>query len=99
MLSREEINLSVWDKEIGLHHFMDPALEESTMVIGYLGTHADGAFSDHVYAYVGFDEESLFLGQINWPVDVHLREFMIEQRDSEVEFIKEDVGAFDHLKK
>ena len=76
---------------------MDPALEESTMVIGYLGTH-DGALSDHVYAFVGFDEESLFLSQINYPVDVHLREFMIEQRDNMVEFIKEDIGAFDHLK-
>ena len=43
---------------------MNPALEESTMVIGYLSV-CDDAFSDHVYAYVGFDEESLFLGQIN----------------------------------
>ena len=42
----------------------DEALVGAIEQIGYLGTH-EGQFSDHVYAYVNFNEKQLFRGTIN----------------------------------
>ena len=72
---------------------MDPALEEAVHHIGYLGTY-EGAFLDHVYAYVDFDEGRLFRGKINWPVDVHSRESMLEQIDKKEAFVNKVRGPF-----
>jgi len=66
----------------------DSALVGAIECIGYLGTH-EGQFSDHVYAYVDFNEKKLFRGEINRPVDLHSREFRIEQTDKMVAFQKE----------
>ena len=65
----------------------DSALVGAIERIGYLGTH-EGQFSDHVYAYVDFNEKKLFRGEINRPVDLYSREFLIEQTDKMVAFQK-----------
>ena len=66
--------------------FMDAALTPSILRIGYLGTH-DGALSDHVMAYVDFDETSLFQGILNRPLPAHSREILIEQDDKVQDFL------------
>ena len=63
----------------------DPALVEAIECIRYLGTY-EGQFSDHVYVYVDFNEKRLFRGTINRPVDIHSREFLVEQTDKTVTF-------------
>ena len=65
----------------------DPVVVGVIERIGYLGTH-EGQFSDHVYAYIDFYEKRLFRGTINRPVDIHSREFLIEQTDKTVAFQK-----------
>ena len=39
-----------------------------------------------MYAYVDFNEKRLLRGTINRPVDIHSREFRIEQTDKTMEF-------------
>ena len=72
---------------------MDPSLVGAVERIGYLGSH-DGTFSDHTVAYVDFNTELLFKGIINRPVDIHAREFRLEQKDKVVKFIEELIPAF-----
>lgn len=74
---------------------IDPALVHAVRDIGYLGSH-EGTFSDHVYAFVDFEEKLLFRGLINRPVPLHSREFRIEQKDKVQEFL---VQLIKHLKK
>ena len=66
---------------------VDPALVDAIERIGYLGTH-EGACSDHVLAYVDFSTSALFKGKINRPVDIHAREFRLEQRDKVIAFLE-----------
>ncbi|KAL7551610.1 hypothetical protein ACHAWF_018082 [Thalassiosira exigua] len=67
--------------------FIDPALASAVKRIGYLGIH-DGPYSDHVMAYVDFDEKTLFKGIIHRPVSVHSREFLIAQSDKVKGFLE-----------
>ena len=76
---------------------VDPGLVPAIKNIGYLGTH-EGSFSDHVYAYVDFDEKQLFKGIINRPVPTHAREFRIEQTDKKVKFVAEAKPQFEAKK-
>ena len=64
-----------------------PALVGAIERIGYLGTY-EGKFSDHAYAYIDFNKKRLFGRVINQPVDIHSREFLIEQTDKMVAFQK-----------
>ena len=75
----------------------DPALVHAIRDIGYLGSH-EGTLSDHVYAYVDFEEKLLFRGIINRPVPLHSREFRIEQKDKVQEFLVQLIKLFKHHK-
>ena len=46
------------------------------------------SLSDHMYAFVNFNEKRLFRGTINHQVDIHSQEFLIEQTDKTVAFLK-----------
>lgn len=72
--------------------FVDPALVGAIVRVGYLSSHKR-ARSDHVLAYIDFEERLLFRGIINRPVDIHSREFMIEQTDKTKQFQKETEKA------
>ena len=63
--------------------------------IRYLGSH-EGAFSDHVYAYVDFTEAKLIHGLISRPVPVHSREFMLSQTDKKLAFQKTMIKSIKH---
>jgi hypothetical protein len=65
---------------------IDPALTPSIKSIGYLGTHM-GADSDHVMAFVDFDESQLFQGIINCPVMFQARDILISQTDKVLEYM------------
>ena len=67
------------------YRLVDPGLVEVIERIGCLESH-EGAFSDHVYAYVYYTEANLFQGLINRPVPVHSQEFMLLQTDKKVAF-------------
>ena len=67
--------------------FVDPSLTQAISRIGYLGTH-EGAFSDHTMAYVDFHSNLLFKGIIHRPMELHAREFRIEQRDKVEKFLE-----------
>ena len=56
----------------------DSALVGAIEQIGYLGTHED-QFSDHLYAYVDFNEKRLSRGTINCPVGIHSQEFLMRR--------------------
>ena len=45
-------------------------------------------------AYVDFNTKLLFKGIINRPVDIHAREFRLEQKDKIAKFIDELIPAF-----
>ena len=64
---------------------VDPALESAIKNIGYLGS-LEGNFSDHVMAYVDFDEKKLFNGLLNRPTEISSREFLLEQDDKKLKF-------------
>jgi hypothetical protein len=64
---------------------VNPVLAPSIKSIGYLGTHM-GADSDHVMAFVDFDEAQLFHGIINRPVMFQARDILISQTDKVLEF-------------
>ncbi|KAL7538600.1 hypothetical protein ACHAXR_008679 [Thalassiosira sp. AJA248-18] len=68
--------------------YFDPGLVDAVKSIGYLGTH-EGADSDHVLAFVDFDEKRLFRGKINRPVEAHSREFLLAQSDKVKAFLDE----------
>ena len=59
--------------------------------VGYLASQ-EGADSDHVLAFIDFDENRLFRGIINRPVAAHSREFMLAQSDKVQAFLKELVA-------
>lgn len=65
--------------------FIDNALRGAIKRVGYLGSH-DGNFSDHTLAYIDFHSNTLFRGLVNRPVEIHSREFMIEQTDKMLAF-------------
>ena len=64
---------------------VDPILTPSIKSIGYLGTHM-GADSDHVMAFVDFDEAQLFHGVVNRPVMFQARDILISQTDKVLEY-------------
>jgi hypothetical protein len=64
---------------------IDPSLLDSVKQVGYLGSH-EGNFSDHCLAYIDFDSQMLFRGQVNRPVEIGSREFMLEQTDKKLAF-------------
>jgi hypothetical protein len=64
---------------------IDPSLLASVKRVGYLGSH-EGNFSDHCLAYIDFDCQMLFRGQVNRPVEIGSREFMLEQTDKKLAF-------------
>jgi hypothetical protein len=74
--------------------FVDPGLISSITHIGYLGTH-EGILSDHVMAYVDFDEAKLFSGLINRPPPFHSREILIEQEDKVRDFLTALIPALE----
>ena len=74
---------------------VNPGLVDAIESIGYLETH-EGAYTDHVYAYVDFTEAKLFQGLINRPVPVHSREFMLAQTDKKLAFQKEMIKNIKH---
>lgn len=67
--------------------FVDKALAPAIKRIGTLGLH-EAMFSDHVMVYADIDESLLFDGQVNRPVRVPNREFMLSQADKCEIFIK-----------
>lgn len=67
--------------------FTDPVCTSSIQSIGYLGTH-QGAFSDHCLAYIDVDEQMLFRGILNRPVNHHSREITISQADKVQKFLE-----------
>jgi hypothetical protein len=74
--------------------FVDPALTPAISHIGYLGTH-EGILSDHVMAYIDFDEAKLFSGLINHPPPFRAREITIEQADKVQTFLNELLPALE----
>ena len=74
--------------------FVDPALTSAITHIGYLGTH-EGILSDHVMAYIDFDEATLFSGLINRPPPFRSREITVEQADKVQIFLSELLPALE----
>lgn len=74
--------------------FVDPGLTHAITHIGYLGIH-EGVTSDHVMAYVDFDEDRLFAGLVNRPPPFHSREILIEQEDKVQALLRELIPALD----
>ena len=64
---------------------IDPALLPAVRRIGYL-SNTEANMSDHVLAYIDFNEKALFKGIINRPTEIHCREFIIEQTDKQLLF-------------
>lgn len=56
--------------------------------VGCLGLH-DGLISDHVLLYADLDEKLAFQGQVNRPVRVPCREFLLAQANKCEAFVKE----------
>jgi hypothetical protein len=68
--------------------FFDKALLPAVVRIGTLGLH-EAMVSDHVMVYADLDEALLFDGQVNRPVRVPSREFMLAQADKCEIFLKQ----------
>lgn len=68
---------------------MDKALLPAVKRMGHCGTHV-GADTDHTYAFVDLDENTLFGGTLNRPISAHSREFLLSQ-DNKVKSFLEDM--------
>ena len=77
---------------------MDAVAVPAIRGIGYLGTHEGAANADHVLGWVDFDERVLFQGVINRPVQLHSREFLIEQDDKVQQFLQEFIKKLETAK-